>query len=247
MTTIQLTCRLSPDQLEPFEEAYRNVTGVSLSVDKAMTAMSEHLSGRGTMVVFRGSELPEILAGINANLEELGELVRLPESPENLSPEQRQQVLNLAVSLRWKNYSVEDGLDCEWRNKLRGIPLTDVSARMFAIRREAWAKQAQETTLDPGPYTRSRPANETLERHSFLGVGLRTVEKTQPQWVTWGNPNEGRDCTWWAAEETTNVLADFFGVNTQVIDDLDEMNRTSRNARIMGQFLVNQPMPAQIG
>ena len=84
------------------------------------------------------------------------------------------------------------------------------------------------------------PANGFPAR--LLGTGLSAMEHNHPLHVDWSEPNQGDGFLWWAVDDTTVTLADHYAAHTQVIDDLDAMNRSGATLQAMGEYLNRQPI-----
>ena len=91
--------------------------------------MNEFDYDRRTRVVFEGNDLEDVLTTINQYLEnEEGGTPRLPETPEGLTPKQKQTILDFAATLAWRRGGVDDGLRQGWEDGLKGVPLRQASA-----------------------------------------------------------------------------------------------------------------------
>ena len=242
MTDLQMITQVSPDQLEDFARAMAQVTGQPFSLEQSMVGMTDHDENRATKVVFHAYEIPDIISGINRALEAFEDLQRLPDSPESLTSEHKQQLLYFAGSLAWNQYSVESGLNWGWERELPGVPMINVYATAFTNRRKAWIAEANAEMSHTGPETLMLPAGETEHRYSFLGTGLSAMEHNHPLHVDWSEPNQGDGFLWWGVDDTTVTLANHYAVHTQVIDDLDAMNRSGATVQAMGEYLNRQPI-----
>ena len=95
---------------------------------------------------------------------------------------------------------------------------------IFQKRRTAWAETATKLPRHTGPAKKLLQQGQN-PTYSFLGTGLMAHMAHDPGYIEWREPEpwlEGQ--TFQAVDDTTETIADYYAITTELVDLLDEMD-----------------------
>ena len=98
-------------------------------------------------------------------------------------------------------------------------------------RRRRWA-QMPDSYVRPHTGAESRVIleGETQPRYSFLGQGLlAAMEETKE--LKWSKPHREDAMTWWAVDDTTTTLSEFYAIDTEILDRIYDLQQSPGHRR----------------
>ncbi len=94
----------------------------------------------------------------------------------------------------------------------------------FSERRQTWAETAQRLETKRGPATRQLNGQDETTGYSYLGAGLQAFMNRDPGIIHWNGPETAWDgARYQSVDDTTITVADYYGISTEMVDLLDEM------------------------
>ena len=101
-----------------------------------------------------------------------------------------------------------------------------MDTKTFQKRRQAWADTTQRLPHQRGPSTKQLSSPGKTGGYSFLGAGLQAYIDRDPGYIEWNEPETSGDGeTYQAVDDTTETIADYYAISTEMVDLLDQMDQ----------------------
>ena len=116
---------------------------------------------------------------------------------------------------------------------------TQERVETFGERRQAWAETAQRLEAKRGPATRHLNGQNETTGYSYLGAGLQALMDRDPGITRWNGPETAWDgARYQSVDDTTVTVADYYGIGTELVDLLDEMELEGHSREELNEMVA---------